>query len=213
MNSKYLIKLALLMLPLSSLAQQKMTVHLKDGQQVTYNVNQIDYVEMEAGTTADNKPAIEGIEGVEGEAVDLGLSVKWADINLGAKYCTDDGKRFSWNDAADNASKWGEGWRLPTEKEWQELYDKCTWSWTIRDGVGGRLITGKNGNSIFIPATGVLFEGGLEIRGCIGIYWTMDESKDANNAPQSAVGAYFDSANIYRIDYPRINLFSVRLVK
>lgn len=213
MNLKYLIELALLLIPASAMAQQKMTVHMKDGQQVSYEISNVAYVEMNAPTSSGSNASAGEVGGTVGEGVDLGLSVKWADKNLGATLPSDDGTRFSWSDASAKASKWGSDWRLPTEVEWQELYTLCKWSWEVRDGVGGRVITGKNGNSIFIPATGVSFDNDVEIRGCIGIYWTGDDSASTGDAPSSAVGTYFDSANIYRIDYPRTNMFSVRLVK
>lgn len=212
MNLKYLIELALLLIPSAAMAQQKMTVHMKDGQQVTYDISNVAYVEMNASTSSGNFPSAGEVGGTIGEPVDLGLSVHWADKNLGATLPSDDGARFSWADAADLASKWGQGWRLPTDLEWQELYTRCKWTWEVRDGVGGRVVTGVNGNSIFVPATGVSFDNNVQIRGCVGIYWTSDDSADASE-PTSAVGTYFDSANIYRIDYPRTNTFSVRLVK
>lgn len=214
MNSRYLISmLVMLAVTTAAFAQQEMTVHLKGGQQITYDINEINYVELKAHTATSDSPAAEEVGGVVGNAVDLGLSVQWADINLGAEQPTDDGVRLSWSDASSLASKWGNGWRLPTAEEWQELYNNCKWKWEVRDGVGGRLITANNGNSIFVPATGVSFDGNIQIRGCIGIYWTNAVGEEAEGVPSSAMGTYFDSANIYRIAYPRTNTFSVRLVK
>lgn len=214
MNLRYLTEFVFLFFAVAAMAQQqKMTIHLKDGQQITYDINSVDHVELQAPTSADSKPVLPGVGGVVGGGIDLGLSVQWADHNVGATYATDDGARLSWADADVCGSEWGEGWRLPTEAEWQELYNNCHWSWAVRDGVGGRLITAGNGNSIFIPATGVSLDGCIQIRGCIGIYWTAAELDPTEATPANAIGAYFDSANIYRIDYPRTNLFSVRLVK
>lgn len=53
--------------------------------------------------------------------------------------------------------KLGGNWRMPTIDEWRELEDYCTWTWTNSyngSGVKGRIITGPNGNSIFLPAAG-----------------------------------------------------------
>lgn len=213
MNLRFLINIALLFVASTVMAQQKMTVHLKDGQQVTYDISSIDFVEMEAPKEADPATEVDKVGGTVGTAVDLGLSVKWADHNLGATLPTDDGTRYDWSYAYSRAKLWGEGWRLPTEAEWQELYDKCKWSWEVRDGVGGRVITGANGNSIFIPASGVCFDKSVLIRGSIGIYWTNSTDTEKTDVPKSSKGLYFDSANIYSISYPRTNEFSARLVK
>lgn len=200
-------------MPAALMAQQKMTVHLKTGEQITYDIRAVDHITLEAPTTADGAKAAEGVMGVVAEPVDMGLSVLWATHNLGASLPTDDGGRYSWQQAITDATAWGSEWRLPTEEEWQELYNKCSWQWEVRDGVGGRLITAENGNTIFIPATGVAFDSNVQIRGCIGIYWTGADVEAAEQVPTSAVGTYFDSANIYRINYPCTNTFSVRLVK
>ncbi len=111
----------------------------------------------------------------EPKAVDLGLSVKWGDRNYGASSVTGKGVMcgFAQPDAKDI---WGEhknppenisggeydivrvhvgnGWRLPTRNEFLELYNKCTWQWTSRNGRNGYNITGPNGSAIFLPAYG-----------------------------------------------------------
>ncbi|MBR6858964.1 MAG: Ig-like domain-containing protein [Bacteroidales bacterium] len=54
-------------------------------------------------------------------------------------------------------AKLGDEWRTPTHEEWKELVDKCTWSWSIRNGIPGYQIssnTAGNTNNIFIPAAG-----------------------------------------------------------
>lgn len=49
---------------------------------------------------------------------------------------------------------WGEGWRMPTKTEWDELTQCTTNSWTTKCGVNGWFYTGPNGNTLFIPAAG-----------------------------------------------------------
>lgn len=60
-------------------------------------------------------------------------------------------------------------WRLPTKEEWQELRDKCAWTWGECDGMNGFKVTGVNGYSIFLPAAGCL-NGTLEFRICEGLH-------------------------------------------
>ncbi len=52
----------------------------------------------------------------------------------------------------------GGAWRTPTKNELNELMQKCKWTWTTINGVGGCLITSKvegyTDNSIFIPSAG-----------------------------------------------------------
>ena len=59
-------------------------------------------------------------------------------------------------DPEDDAAylNWGSSWRTPTLEQLQELVEKCTWERTQRNGVYGYLVTGRNGKSIFMPASG-----------------------------------------------------------
>ena len=97
------------------------------------------------------------------------------------KYCSVSG--FGHNGFADNlvsllpeddaaTANWGNGWRMPTIEEWQELCDNTTVIWTIQDGVNGELFTASNGNSIFMPAAGIRLNNSLELEGCDGNYWS-----------------------------------------
>ncbi len=56
------------------------------------------------------------------------------------------------DDAA--TANWGEGWRMPTKEEWEELYNNTTVIWTTQNGVNGMLFTADNSNSLFLPAAG-----------------------------------------------------------
>ena len=96
------------------------------------------------------------------------------------KYCTD--SCWGLNGFVDNlivlepaddaaTANWGAGWRMATKEEWEELYQKTTWTWTDLNGVKGRLLTGTNGNSIFLPATGFYLDNGV-ICPNLGIYWS-----------------------------------------
>ena len=66
-------------------------------------------------------------------------------------------------DLEDDAARmnWGEAWRMPTKAEQDELREKCEWVWRSQNGVKGYKVIGPNGNSIFLPASGVMKEKGL----------------------------------------------------
>lgn len=50
---------------------------------------------------------------------------------------------------------WGKDWRLPTKEEFQELIDFCQWEWTEIYNHWGYMVTGPNGNTIFLPVAGM----------------------------------------------------------
>ena len=142
------------------------------------------------------------------EAVDLGLSVKWGNKNVGAEFPEDPGDYFAWGETAvkDNytlenyvfgpdltqASKYfgsgrtvleeaddaarvnlGEGWRMPTQDEWDELIHQCTAQWTTQNDKTGVLVTAQSGASIFLPAAGVCNDyGNPWSLGAQGFYWS-----------------------------------------
>ena len=126
------------------------------------------------------------------EKIDFGLSsYKWYDyatFNM-TKYCT--GNIGGYNkvdnktvlDPEDDVAhvKRGRDWRMPTIDEFDELHRECNWQWTSLNGVNGYLVTGPNGNSIFLPAAGfchgfdaVVLNGGIG-----GCYWSSSLS-DSN---------------------------------
>ena len=94
------------------------------------------------------------------------------------KYCTSSGYGTVDNktvlDPEDDVAhvKWGDTWRMPTRDEIEELVNNCTWEWTAYNGVNGQLVTGPNGNSIFLPAAGCRFCTDLINRGSRGYYWS-----------------------------------------
>ena len=76
----------------------------------------------------------------------------------------------------------GKDWRMPTETQMSELKSKCTWTWTTQNGTKGYKVTGPNGNSIFLPATGYRNGSILGNAGSVGYYWSasLNESYPYN---------------------------------
>lgn len=85
------------------------------------------------------------------EAVDLGLSVKWASYDYGAMSPYEVSPEYGFIDAKNNSSKWGSNWSTPTQIQWNELFNNSTITTETQNGVSGYLITSnKNGKSIFL---------------------------------------------------------------
>ena len=118
------------------------------------------------------------------------------------KYCTS--RNFGYNnfvdnkihlDAEDDAAyvNWGPSWRMPNIPQIQELCSpNCTWHWTTLNGVNGQLVTGPNGNTIFLPASGYRYMGSLYDVGTSGSGWGLTIFSDR---PSSAV--YLDFGQNY----------------
>ncbi len=115
-------------------------------------------------------------------------------------------------DPEDDAAyvNWGSSWRMPTKKQLQELYDNCTSTWTTKNGVNGRLVTGPNGNTIFLPAAGGRYKGFLNNAGTYGYFWSLKLS----DCPSSVCVLAFDSGGWYDQNVAdRDHGFTVRAVR
>lgn len=120
------------------------------------------------------------------------------------KYCNDASKGdngFTDNkttlDPEDDAAhvNWGGSWRMPTDAEWQELQDNCTWTWTTQNGINGYRVTSKtNSNSIFLPAAGYRYDTSLYYVGYYGGYWSSSLYEDS---PDYAWYLDFISGDVY----------------
>ncbi len=148
-----------------------------------------------------------GFAGFCQEAVDLGLSVKWATCNVGANTPEEYGEYYTFKKAQKLSNS---EWRVPTIEEMEELVKNCDYKWTTQNGVNGGLFTSKtNGNSIFLPATGYRDGSGVSGVGSYGNFWSSSVSKNGS-------AYYLDilSDNAYVCYYDRRKYgHSVRLVK
>ena len=85
---------------------------------------------------------------------------------------------------------------MPTNHEQFELMENCSHEWTQVNGVNGMIITGSNGNSIFMPATGSYWSDQLYNEGSSGCYW----SGDAYGVYYAACGLQLYDNNDYMED-------------
>ena len=100
-------------------------------------------------------------------------------------------------DPLDDAAyfNWGGSWRMPTDAEWQELQDYCTWTWTTQNGINGYQVASKtNSNSIFLPAAGYRGVPNLSV-GYLGCYWSSSLYEDG---PYDAWALSSNSDRVYR---------------
>jgi len=174
-------------------------------------------------------------------AVDLGLSVLWADCNVGGDSESPIGGLYGWADpsgakksqnVADYVplrkylssqipmnisgteydiatAKWGQGWRMPSKEDWKELIEKCKWTKEKAFHVYGYRVEGPNGNSIFLPNTGLRF-GETISNTDAGYYWTSEMAQDNR---ECACYYYFDGEKHNDIVSTRNYVYSGRAVR
>ena len=68
---------------------------------------------------------------------------------------------------------WGGNWRMPTKQEFDDLENKCDWTWTTLNGVNGYIVRGKgdySSKSIFVPCAGRGYGTSLGLAGSDGYY-------------------------------------------
>ena len=139
--------------------------------------------------------------------------------NTLTKYCNNSG--YGYNGFTDNlttllpeddaaTANWGNGWRMPTLEEWQELYNYTSGTWTTQNGVYGWLFTAANGNSLFLPAAGYRGSSSLLNAGSYGGYWSSSLYADG---PRYAWDFYFFSGASYISGHYRDIGQSVRPVR
>lgn len=86
------------------------------------------------------------------------------------KYCNK--SSFGYNGFRDNitvlqpgddaaTANWGNGARTPTKEEWEELFNHISPCWTSRNGVEGIIFVGFNGNTLFLPVAGGIWDSTL----------------------------------------------------
>lgn len=106
-------------------------------------------------------------------------------------------------------ANWGHGWRLPRKSEIEELIKHCYWHFTFKGDVCGFLITGPNGNCIFLPASG-WFHGSLIYKqDAFGFY--MSSSSLESGASRIYHGCFRSDKQNVSLQY-RYYGFSVRPV-
>ena len=179
-----------------------------DNENDSYKSDSLSYTSNDDSNSGSNAGAEEHQGISTSKKVDLGLSVCWAGWNVGASAPEEYGRYYAWGETTtkssytlDNSStygksmgsiagnstydvaraQWGGTWRLPTKAEFDELCNRCTWTWTTYKGVEGYKVTGPNDNSIFLPAAG-WFGSSLYGRGSNGYYWSASPDESGSSS-------------------------------
>ena len=122
--------------------------------------------------------------------VDLGLpsGTLWKDKNEDVGF-------YTYEQAL---SKYGSN--LPSREQCEELKSICSWTWTGN----GYKVTGSNGNSIVLPASGIRYcDGSVDGVGSEGYYWssTPQDSDNAWGLVFNSVGGNVTTATVATV-YP-----------
>ena len=159
-------------------------------------------------------------------AVDMGLpsGTKWATTNLEANSPEACGGYFAWGEKYSKSyftkqtyeydnwnlgmdisgsiydpavRKWGEPWCMPTKEDMEELVQNCTFEWTTNNDMNGALVTGPNGNTIFLPAVGYCVYANTYNLGEVGQYWS---SNVVNAAGSTQIYTLFVNSDEMKVD-------------
>ncbi len=115
------------------------------------------------------------------------------------------------HDAA--AQNWGDGWRMPTEAEWNELVESCTIQWESVNGIQGQRYTSRrNGKSIFLPAAGVK-RSSVSFSGSYGYYWSSTKNPIHDTEGSCMVFSEDKQFNDPSQSYTRFTGLQIRPVK
>lgn len=189
----------------TSLSAQTVNVHFKNGQTIVFpsgNVEFVDFSEKAPDPTVTAGAAVDLGLSVYWSSCNVGAEAPeeygdyfaWGETKGKTYFATNnyafyDSNTTQYIDIGDNIGgteydaatvNLGGDWRMPTKEEFQELKDQCNWEWTQINNTNGYKVTGPNGNSIFLPATGFNALGVLiYVNEGFG-YWTSNKSSDQN---------------------------------
>lgn len=173
---KYILTLALATAQMVLMAQT-VNVHFKNGQTINYPSDNVDYVDFSEKTPSPTLTAGAVVDlglSVYWASCNLGAEkpeesgdyYAWGETKPKSNYSeynysyydanttvmTDIGNDISGTQFDAATVNLGSDWRMPTKIEMKELMDNCEWKWSQINNINGYVVTGKNGNSIFLPA-------------------------------------------------------------
>ncbi len=133
--------------------------------------------------------------------VDLGLSVLWAETNVGV---TDSyncyGGFYEWRSNLSSINYEWSSASLPTKDNFEELFNSnnCDLVWKYENNAYGYKITSKvsgyEGNSIFLPAAGYNENWSTQSQGTVGYYWHSSYDMSGSGGDSDSPCFYFDGS-------------------
>ena len=149
------------------------------------------------------------------EETELGInSLEFVDLGLpsGLLLATENVKDEDGNEALlpfdEAVEKYGE--HMLTIEQWKEVIGNCTRKWD--DDRKGLLLTGPNGNTVFLPAAGFRLRADVNSVGFSGNYWSGTPYSSHDDSDAYSVVFYSGYMNP-RIHYFRYYGFAVRLAR
>ncbi len=205
----------------TTVSAQTVNIHFKNGQKVQFNSSNVDYVDfsekapdptLTPGTVVDLGLSVYWSSCNLGatKPEECGEYYAWGETKPNNRYAKDIYSYYNkdndtWTDIGSNISgTWydaakvnlGSDWRMPTMEEMTELVNQCTWVWAQINSVNGYKVTGPNGNSIFIPASGLYNSTFLlNINEQIGLNLWTGSKKDSDEAYVVGYSSY-SQANV-----------------
>jgi len=195
------------------LFSQTVNIHFKNGQTIEYPSEKVEYVDFSAKVSDPTVTAGQAVDlglsvywascnlGAE-KPEDYGDYYAWGETKPKNRYKDEDyayynssscsfidiGQDIGGTEYDATTVNLGKDWRMPTKDEVKELMNNCTWVWVQINNTNGYKVIGKNGNTIFLPASGlkVVYEAGKNKH---LTYWT---SSSLNNSTANAF-VYFGS--------------------
>ena len=197
---KFKLIVSLLVLPFLCHAQGK----------ITRPIGQNNHQEIMPKTNFTTVVTMGSSDGHDWVDLGLPSGTRWATTNIGASSIQDCGYYLSWGaqyipkdeiysrqnaplfginigDISGNItydaarSKWGGQWRMPTKADFLELVKYCEGKVGMVNGVKGCVITGSNGNSIFIPYNGIK-SGGIKSDSALDVTMWLSTPMDSEMA-------------------------------
>ena len=140
---------------------------------------------------------------------------KWVDLGLpsGRLWATENEPGYHQYDEAVKTF----GKQLPSVEAWEELFDHCSRKWNWNKRRKGYILTGPNGNTLFLPAYGGQdwdFEtkkpnGRSDYVGLFGHYWSSAPYGTVCARYANICSEYADTQDYHR----RLYGFSIRLAR
>lgn len=174
--------------------------------------------------------------GAPRKVVDLGLSVKWAALNLGATNLWDHGEYYTWGNVEypDKGSSFsdvtelpreydiaaimlGDSWRIPTNEECQELIDNTTSTSIIINGNSYLKVKSNiTDQAIVLPAFGgYWYTGGSKslTQEDMGCFWTSTKYPQKENGYTQAFYFYFYKDRLNSDNLSPARIYKARSVR